>query len=311
MSLWVVNMYLQFPLGKPDLPPPLIPSAKSLERFAGPKEDLYTAVNKPLKKKPEPAKNTSYTRLSELNVSNNPAAAMAAEEASNDKVVDVPNQLSYSEVSFDQRPELEPAERRESAADDEMWVTVKWRQQQERLQQEQQKLKQQKQQHSDLEKSIEDDHEAIALSLLDGGGSHHQGTIPMQDYSNLTDINTGQAFIGEVKRTEEDSNKIYIEGKSIMDDDNIGVIPMHDYVNHDTDDGKKEKQGKKKILTTADNYSEIDEVDVIIKKLDKKKKQQHNGTLPSVPPMSDYVNTSPTPPKVSYLLHCISYGETC
>ena len=291
-------------LGKPDhkLPPPLIPAAKSLERFAGPKEDLYTTVNKPLKKKPEPAKNTSYTKLSELNVSKNPAAAVAVEEADNDKVTDVPNHLSYSEVSFDQRPELEPAERRESAADDEMWVTVKWRQQQEKLQQEQQQKQQQQQkhqQHSDLEKSIEDDPAALALSLLDGGGSHHQGSIPMQDYSNLTDINTGQAFIGEVKRTEEDSNKIYIDGKSMMDDSNNESAPTHDYVNHDTDDGKEEKQ-----VLTSGTYSEIDEVDQIIKKLDEKKKQQ-NGPMASVPPMSDYVNTSPTPPKVSIMLYVV------
>lgn len=296
-------------LGKPELPPPLIPTAKSLERFAGPKEDLYTTVNKPLKKKPEPAKSTSYTKLSELNVSKNPAAGVVAVEAAgSDKVTNVPNQLSYSEVSFDQRPELEPTERRESAADDEMWVTVKWRQQQEKLQQEQQQQQQkqkqqQQQQHSDLEKSIEDDPEAIALSLLDGGGSHHQGTIPMQDYSNLTDINTGQAFIGEVKRTEEDSNKIYIEGNSMMEDGNNGSAPTHDYVNHDTDDGKEEKQVKKQVFTSG-TYSEIDEVDQIIKKLDEKKKQQV-GPMASVPPMSDYVNTSPTPPKVSVMLYVL------
>ena len=284
------------------MPAPLIPATKpkSLERFAGPKEDLYTAVNKPLKKKPEPAKittTTSYTKLSDLNVSNNPAAAVV-ETAT--KIIDP---LSYSEVSFDQRPELEPAERRESAIDDDMWVTVKWRQQQEKLKQQQQE--EQQQQHSELEKSIEDDPEAIALSLL-GGGDSHAESIPLQDYSNLTDINTGQAFVGEVKRTEEDSNKIYLAGNNIIGDDNSASIPTHDYINHDTDDGKKEKQLKQHV-STGDMYSEIDDVEEIVKKLDEKKKQQ-NGAVASAPPMSDYVNTkpssSPSPPKVSYREIC-------
>ena len=279
------------------MPPPLIPAAKaiSLERFPGPKEDLYTTVNKPLKKKPEPVKltsTTSYTKLSDLSVSNNPATATAA--ADHDKTITVANQQSYSEVSFDQRPELEPAGRRESAVDDDMWVTVKWHQQQEILQQQQQQ-QQQQQKHSEFERSIEDDPEALALHLLGGGDSHHLEQIPLQDYSNLADINTGQAFVGEVRRTEEDSNKIYIESNSIIGDD--GSIPTHDYVNHDTEDSKEEKQLKQH-ASQGDTYSEIDD---IVKKLDEKKRQQ-NGPLASVPPMSDYVNTtptpSPTPPKV-------------
>ena len=294
----VCNLYS---VGRPDLPPPLIPATKaiSLERFAGPKEDLYTAVNKPLKKKPEAAKltpTTSYTKLSDLNVSNNPTAAVATTAATDhDKVVSVSTQDSYSEVSLDQRPELEPASRRESAVDDEMWVTVKWRQQQEILKQKDEQKQQQK--HSEF---VEDDPEALALRLLGGGGgSHHTEHMPLQDYSNLTDINTGQAFVGEVKRTEEDSNKIYIEGNNAISDDIS--IPTHDYVNHDTDDGKEEKQLKQQ-APQGDMYSEIDDVDEIIKKLDEKKRQQ-NGPLPSVPPTSDYVNTvttpsPPPPPKV-------------
>ena len=287
------------------MPPPLIPATKaiSLERFAGPKEDLYTAVNKPLKKKPETVKltsTTSYTKLSELNVSNNPAVAATTAAADLDKVISVSAQDSYSEVSLDQRPELEPAGRRESAVDDDMWVTVKWRQQQEILKQQQKEDEhKQQQKHSEFEKSIEDDPEALAFCLLGGGGSHHEEHIPLQDYSNLADINTGQAFVGEVKRTEEDSNKIYIEGNNTISDDIS--IPTHDYVNHDTDDGKEEKQLKQQATQGGDMYSEIDDVDEIIKKLDEKKRQQ-NGPLTSAPPMSDYVNTtptpSPTPPKV-------------
>ena len=281
------------------MPPPLIPTTKAipLERFAGPKEDLYTAINKPLKKKPEPVKltsTTSYTKLSDLSVSNNPAAAATD---NGDKVIGLTNQQSYSEVAFDQRPELEPAGRRESAVDDDMWVTVKWRQQQEILQKQQQQ--QQQQPHSEFERSIEDDPEALALRLLGGGDLHHQEHIPLQDYSNLADINTGQVFVGEVKRTEEDSNKIYIEGNNVMSDESS--IPTHDYVNHDTDDGKEEKQLKQQ-ASQGDTYSEIDEVDKIVKKKLDEKKRQQNGPLSSVPPMSDYVNTtptpSPTPPKV-------------
>ena len=271
----------------------------SLERFAGPKEDLYTAVSKPLKKKPEPVKsrttNLSYTKLSDLNVTNNPAAVAAATTtATTAPVVDetvtcVSSQQSYSEVAFDQRLELEPASKRESAADDEMWVTVKWRQQQEIIQKQQQEEQQQQQQHPEFERSMEDDVEAVALSLLGGGNPHHTEHIPMEDYSNLADINTGQAFVGEVMRTEEDSNKIYIDSNSGINGDNS--IPSHDYVNHDTDDGKEEKQGKLKVSSAA-TYSEIDD---ITKKLDEKKRQQ-NGSLAAVPPMSDYVNTAPSPP---------------
>jgi len=292
-------------LGKPDLPSPLLPTEKvsSLARFAGPKDDLYTAINKPLKKKPVAVKGTattSYTKLSELNVNNNPAV-------DNDKAANTSGQQSYSEVSFDQRPELEPAERRDSAIDDDMWVTVKWRQQQEKLQQ----------QHSELERSIEEDPEALALSLLGGGDSHHKEEIPLQDYSNLADINTGQAFVGEVKRQEEDSNKIYIEGNTLgINSDNNLSIATHDYVNQDTDDGKEEQQSKQQTSTTTkrDVYSEVDDVSELYRMLDEKKKQQ-NGPVMSTPAMSDYVNTSLTPPlKVLYggaaiILYPI--GTTC
>ena len=292
-------------VGKPeDLPPPLIPSVKpvSLERFAGPKEDLYTAVSKPLKKKPEPVKSgstsSSYTKLSDLNVTNNPAAVAATTTTTtapvvNEQVTCVSSQQSYSEVAFDQRPELEPASKRESATDDDMWVTVKWRQQQEMMQRQQQQQEQQ-QQHAELERSMEDDAEAVALSLLGGGGSHHTEHIPTEDYSNLADINTGQAFVGEVKRTEQDSNKIYIDSNDIINGDNS--IPSHDYVNHDTDDGKEEKQGMLKLLSAA-TYSEIDNVNQIAKKINETKRQR-NGSPATVPPMSDYVNTTPSPPQV-------------
>ena len=54
-------------------------------------------------------------------------------------------------------------------------------------------------------------------------------------------------------------------------------------------------------MSQGDMYLEIDEVNDIVKKLDEKKRQQY-GPLASAPPMSDYVNTtptpSPTPPKV-------------
>ena len=300
-----------------------------MERFVGPKDDLYTAVNKPFKKKPQalpPKTGTdSYTKLSDLNVNHNSAATAAATVATaevvgdnnnndNNKRINVAsNQLSYSEVSLDQRPELEPATRRDSAIDDDMWVTVKWNQKQEKLQQQQQKQTQQQQQkqkqqqkqqqHSELERSIEDDHESIALSLL-GGGDLHQGQIPLQDYTNLTDINTGQAFVGEMKRSEEDSNKIYIEGNSLVGNSNF---TNHEYINQDTDDGKEEQLVQH--TSNAIMYSEIEDVNEIVRKLDEKKSKQ-NGPLASVPPTSDYVNTvpSPTSSKVLYrdlLLYCI------
>lgn len=206
-------------------------------------------------------------------------------------IVHVSSQQSYSEVSLNQRPELEPAGRRESAVDDDMWVTIKWHQRQEM-------------EHQQLEKSIEEDPEAIALSLLGGGDSHHKEQIPTEDYTNLTDINTGQAFVGEVKRSEEDSNKIYIDSNTIIRDNESLSIPTHDYINHDTDDGKEEEQLKQN-APKGDTYSEVDDVDDIIKKLDEKK-SQHNGSVASVPPTSDYVNTAPSPIPSKVL-----YRETC
>ena len=254
----------------------------SLERFPGPKEDLYTAVNKPARKKPLSAstkalKGGSYTKLSDINI-------IRPDQA----------QQSYSEVSLDQRPELEPNKRRESAVDDDMWVTIKWKQQQE-------------EQRRDLEQSVEDDPEAVALSLLGGGGQQDAQAPPMMDYTNLEDINSGQVFVGEVKRADEDSNKIYIEG--ITDINNDFSIETHDYINHDTDENKAQQQQQQqqksdgKASYKGDTYSEIEDVEEVVKFLDEKKKQKQN-TLPAVPDTNNYINTepphSPTNLKVKY-----------
>ncbi|XP_065889210.1 tensin-2-like isoform X2 [Dysidea avara] len=264
-----------FDSGMPDLPSPIKPMRRrslSLERFPGPKEDLYTTVNKPTRKKPLSAstkmpKGSSYTKLSDINV-NKPDQA----------------QQSYSEISIDRRPELEPNKRRESAVDDDMWVTVKWKQQQE-------------QQRSELEQSVEDDPEAVALSLLGGGGQQDAQAPPMMDYSNLEDINSGQVFVGEVKRAEEDSNKIYIEG--ITDINSDFSIETHDYINHDTDENKTQQQqlqqkSNGKVLSKGDTYSEIEDVEEVVKFLDEKKKQQQQNGLSAVPDTNNYINTEPS-----------------
>jgi len=286
----------------PELPSPLKPIRRrsmSLERFPGPKEDLYTAVNKPIKKKPlsastKASKGSSYTKLSDINVNKRDNA-----------------QQSYSEVSIDQRPELEPTKRRESAVDDDMWVTIKWKQQQE-------------EQRRELEQSVEEDPEAVALSLLGGGGQQDAQAPPMMDYTNLEDINSGQVFVGEVKRADEDSNKIYIEG--ITDINNDFSIETHDYINHDTDENKAQQQQQQqqqqqkksngKVSSKGDTYSEIEDVEEVVKFLDEKKKQQQqHNTLSVVPNTNNYINTeSPHSPKLKVKIlydtnyNCV-YGE--
>ena len=275
--------------GMPELPSPLKPMRRrsiSLERFPGPKEDLYTAVNKPTRKKPLSAstkglKGGAYTKLSDINV-NKPDQA----------------QQSYSEVSLDQRPELEPNKRRESAVDDDMWVTIKWKQQQ-------------KEQRRDLEQSVEEDPEAVALSLLGGGGQQDAQAPPMMDYTNLEDINSGQVFVGEVKRADEDSNKIYIEG--ITDINNDFSIETHDYINHDTDENKAQQQEQQqsngKASSKGDTYSEIEDVEEVVKFLDEKKKQKQN-TLPAVPDTNDYINTEPPHSPTNLKVKCYTAYDT-